>query len=131
MFYYFMEDKHTHNAIIIACIVGILLISLLILTGPKTEGFTELYFLDYTKFPENGIISFKYALSNHEAKNISYNVSFSIDGNPVKSRMISLIDNETFVEEYALRSNDLESKVAINIAYLDKKENIHFFTKKP
>lgn len=130
MFYYYMEDKNIYNPIIMACIAGIALVSLLILTGPKTEGFTELYFLDYTKVPEKGIISFKYAISNHEAKNISYNVSFSIDENPVKSKTISLENNETFVEEYALRANDSENKVAINIAYLDKKQNIHFFTKK-
>ncbi len=126
-----MEDKNTYNAIIIACIAGIALVSLLIFTGPKTEGFTELYFLDYTKVPEKGVISFKYGISNHEAKDISYNVSFSIDENPFKSMIISLKNNETFVEEYALHANDLESKIAVEITYFDKKENIHFFTKKP
>ena len=126
-----MEDKSTYDAIIIACIAGIALVSVLILTGAKTEGFTELYFLDYTKVPDKGVISFKYSISNHEAKDISYNVSFSIDGNPVKSKIISLKDNETFVDEYAMHASDSESKIAVGITYDGKKEEIHFFTKKP
>lgn len=125
-----MEDKNLHNSIIIACIAGIILVSLLIFTGTKSEGFTELYFLEYTKVPEKGVISFKYGISNHEAKDISYNVSFSIDENPVKNKVISLKNNEIYVEEYAMHANDSESKVAVEITYLDKKENIHFFTKK-
>ena len=126
-----MEDKNINNSIIIACIAGIIVVSLLVISGAKSEGFTELYFLDYTKVPEKGVISFKYGISNHEAKNMIYNVSFSIDGNPVKSKMISLKNNETFVEEYALLASDSESKVAVGITYADKKEEIHFFTKKP
>jgi len=47
-----MEDASIHNSIIIACIAGIIVVSLLIISGTKTEGFTELYFLDYTKVPE-------------------------------------------------------------------------------
>ena len=126
-----MEDKNINNSIIIACISGIIVVSLLVIFGAKSEGFTELYFLDYTKVPEKGVISFKYGISNHEAKDISYNVSFSIDENPVKSKIISLKNNETFVEEYAMRANDSESKVAVEVMYADKKEEIHFFTKKP
>ena len=125
-----MEDKNINNSIIIACIAGIIVVSIFVISGAKSEGFTELYFLDYSKAPEKGVISFKYGISNHEAKDINYNVSFLIDENQVKSKIISLKNNETFVEEYAMLATDSESKLAVEITYADKKEEIHFFTKK-
>ncbi len=125
------EDNIIFKSVVIACIAGIVLISLLTLTGTKDNGFTELYFLDYEKAPAKNAVTFKYGITNHEGKETEYNIRFLINNNILRNRKTTLKDNETFTEEYTLpldTNHSVTHKVIVDIQYLNKTQGIHFYT---
>ncbi|MEA3343576.1 MAG: DUF1616 domain-containing protein [archaeon] len=126
------ENNTIYSSIIIACILGIITVSALILTNPKDDGFTELYFLDYTKVPEKNTVTFKYGIANHEKENIDYNIRFLTGNQTAKNKRTTLKDNETFIEEYTLpldSRNPGNQKISIEISYQNKTQEIHFITR--
>jgi uncharacterized membrane protein len=128
------EDDRIYDIIIIASLIGIVIVSILIFSAPEDQGFTELYFQDYTKVPDKGSIYFRYSIVNHENRDVEYDISFLVDGKNHRSKKILIKDNETFVEQYALALDEEAGaiqRISVEIAYLKKTQDIHFFTKKP
>lgn len=126
------ENNIIYNSIIIACIIGIITVSALVITNTKDEGFTELYFLDYTKVPEKNTVTFKYGIANHEKEEIDYNIRFLVGSKTAKNKIKTLKDNETFIEEYTLLldPNDPGSqRISIEITYQNNTQEIHFVTR--
>ncbi len=126
------ENNIIYNSIIIACIIGIITVSALVITNTKDEGFTELYFLDYTKTPEKNTVTFKYGIANHEKEEINYIIRFLISNQTAKSKRTTLKDNETFIEEYTLPLDPRTTgsrRISIEISYQNNTQEIHFVTR--
>ena len=125
------EDNIIFKSVIIACIAGLVMISLMTLTGANDTGFTELYFLDYEKAHTIDAVTFRYGITNHEGKEIEYDICFLINDNILRNRKTIIKDNETFIEEYTLPLDTNTSaihKIIIDVQYLNDNRKIHFFT---
>ncbi len=126
------ENNIIYNSIIIACILGIITVSALVITNTRDDGFTELYFLDYTRMPEKNTVTFKYGIANHEKEEINYSIRFLISNQTAKSKKTTLKDNKTFIEEYTLPldpKNPGSQRISIEITYQNNTQEIHFMTR--
>lgn len=126
------ENNIIYNSIIIACILGIITVSALVITNTKDESFTELYFLDYTKVPEKNTVTFKYGIANHEKEEIDYSIRFLVGSKTAKNKIKTLKDNETFIEEYTLPLDPKTTgshRISIEISYQNNTQEIHFLTR--
>lgn len=123
-----MNDEDTVlDAIIVACIIGIAVMTVLIVTTDKDEGFTELYLLDYDKAPADGVVSLRYGISNHENMDVNYTVVIALDNEMLNSRDVSLADNSTYEGEFFFAA-DFSSVHKVMVRLSQREEEVHFFT---
>jgi hypothetical protein len=78
------EEKTVTYAIIAACIIGIVVVAVLVLTYTSTsENFSELYFEDHTELPRMAAVGeeeeFAFTIVSHETDVTSYNYTVSFD----------------------------------------------------
>ena len=124
------EDDAIYNAIILACLVGIIVIVGLILTAREPEGFTELYLLNYTDRPVDGLLNITYGISNHEGRQVGYRLGFIIGNETVYERQMLLADNETDIRGITLPySLNRTSKVMLELGFLNQTQEVHFWTR--
>lgn len=117
------------NAIIIACIIGIAIVSFLILTTDRDESFTELYLLEYTKSPVNGTIFIEYGIGNHENADIEYAVLVLVDDETVMSENVFVLDEGVYEGSISIPFADMTSGTHKIIVMLDgREEAVHFWT---
>jgi len=122
------EDKIL-NMIIIACIIGIAIVAVLILTTDRDESFTELYLLDYTKAPVNGTIFIEYGIGNHEDADVEYKVLFLIGSETVMSENVFVLDEGVHEGSISIPFTDMTSGTHKVIVMLDgREESVHFWT---
>ena len=122
------EDKIL-NAIIIACIIGIAIVAVLILTTDRDESFTELYLLNYTKAPVNGTIFIEYGIGNHENADIEYTVLVLVDNETVASGNVFVSDGGVQKDNIAIPFTNMTSGTHKIIVMLDsREESVHFWT---
>ncbi len=122
------EDKIL-NAIIIACIIGIAIVAVLILTTDRDESFTELYLLNYTKAPVNGTIFIEYGIGNHENADVSYTVLVLVDNETVASGNVFVSDGGVQKDNIAIPFTNMTSGTHKIIVMLDgREESVHFWT---
>lgn len=88
------EEEGILNAILIACVIGIIIVISLIVFYPKPpEAFSALYFAGsshYTKIPVDGKVYFNFTIENHEEKDFNYLVEYLVDNIITNRIMISL-----------------------------------------
>ncbi|MCK5062548.1 MAG: DUF1616 domain-containing protein [Candidatus Aenigmarchaeota archaeon] len=122
------EDKIL-NAIIIACIIGIAIVAVLILTTDRDESFTELYLLDYTKAPVDGSLLIEYGIGNHENADVSYTVLVLVDNETVASGNVFVSDGGVQKDNIAIPFANMTSGTHKVIIMLDgREESVHFWT---
>ena len=121
------NDDSLLNAIIIACIIGIIVVVALILTTDRDDGFTELYFLDYSKTPVSGILSFEYGIGNHEGMDMDYSLRVLVDHEIVAEKTVSVLDEDVYTGAFDLPYN-LSGVHKVSVKLFGREEEIHFWT---
>jgi uncharacterized membrane protein len=122
------EDDSIYNAIIIACLIGIVIIAGLILTSREPEGFTELYLLNYTERPVDGQIYMRYGISSHENTGVLYEIIAKIGNETAAQEIRWLKDNQTEIKEIYLPYNQTGTqKVMLELYFLNQTQEVHFW----
>lgn len=93
------EEKTMIYAIMFACIIGIILVAILVIsTTPFSESFTELYFENHEKLPNKIVVGkeeeFDFTVFSHEDKKMSYDYKVKFDNLTLDQGSFSLSPEE-------------------------------------
>jgi len=128
-----MKEDSLYNTLIIACIIGIIVVTALIFTNKTNEPFTELYFEDHQNLPREIELgkeySFRFTVHNVGGKGVNYFYEFSKDNRLLDAKTFILEDSKTttFREVFTINENFEEAKMTIKL--LNKDQEIHFWVK--
>lgn len=126
------EEKTVTYAIIAACIIGIAVVTILVLTYTSTsENFSELYFEDHTELPRIAIVGeedeFAFTSVSHETDVISYDYTISLDDAVFEMGSFVLGPGENTTINVSLMCNNsslvlFDSYTNTETSYLDHKK---------
>jgi len=133
----YMEEDTLYNILIVACIIGIIVVTVLIFTNKTTEPFTELYFENHQLLPKEIELgkeySFMFTVHNMEgeATNYFYEFSKETDNNKkvIDFKQFSLAKDRstTFRKTFKIDQDFKDAKITIKL--LNKDQEIHFWVK--
>jgi uncharacterized membrane protein len=127
------EDESILNAVLIACVIGIVIVVCLIVFYPRpSENFTALYFVNgsqYTKTPVDGTVSFNFTIENHEGKDMDYLIEYSVDNSTVDQQNVNIGKELNVTISKSLYLNDTETVHKIGLILNSNPDyEVHFWT---
>ena len=122
------------NAILIACVIGIIVVVGLIVFYPRpSDAFTAIYFVNgtqYTKAPIDGKVYFNFTIENHEGKESDYLVEYLIDNSTFNYEDVEVGKGMNISLSRSLTMQDINETHKIGIMLNSNPDyEIHFWTK--
>ena len=132
-----MNENKIYSLLLIVCIIGIIVVTVLILINKQTEPFTELYFEDHQSLPKEIELGkeyfFEFTIHNLENKRTEYlyeiKQEIGIKNEVINTRIFSMDHNHsiTFIEPFRINQIFWDARIMVNLP--SKNQEIHFWVK--